>query len=25
MSPFEMAGAIFEVQAPIFVFREWHR
>lgn len=24
-SPFEMAGAIFEVQAPIFVFREWHR
>jgi thymidylate synthase (FAD) len=25
MSPFEMAGAIFEIQAPIFVFREWHR
>jgi thymidylate synthase (FAD) len=24
-SPFEMAGATFEVQAPIFVFREWHR
>ena len=24
-SPFEMAGAIFEVRAPIFVFREWHR
>lgn len=24
-SPFEMAGAIFEVKAPIFVFREWHR
>lgn len=20
-----MAGAVFEVQAPIFVFREWHR
>jgi len=25
MTPFEMAGAQFEVQAPIFVFREWHR
>lgn len=25
MTPFEMAGAIVEVQAPIFVFREWHR
>lgn len=25
LSPFEMAGATFEVQAPIFVFREWHR
>lgn len=25
MSPFEMAGATFEVKAPIFVFREWHR
>lgn len=24
-SPFEFAGAVFEVQAPIFVFREWHR
>jgi len=24
-SPFEQAGATFEVQAPIFVFREWHR
>lgn len=24
-TPFEMAGAIIEVQAPIFVFREWHR
>ena len=25
MTPFEMAGIIIEVQAPIFVFREWHR
>lgn len=25
MSPFEMCGAVFEIQAPIFVFREWHR
>lgn len=25
MTPFEMAGAIFEIEAPIFVFREWHR
>lgn len=25
MTPFEMAGMVFEVQAPIFVFREWHR
>jgi thymidylate synthase (FAD) len=25
LTPFEMAGATFEVQAPIFVFREWHR
>lgn len=25
MTPFEMAGCIVEVQAPIFVFREWHR
>lgn len=24
-TPFEMAGATFEVQAPIAVFREWHR
>lgn len=24
-TPFEMGGIIFEVQAPIFVFREWHR
>ncbi len=24
-TPFEMAGVILEVQAPIFVFREWHR
>lgn len=24
-TPFEMAGAIIEVQAPIFVFREWMR
>lgn len=24
-SPFEMTGAIFEIKAPIFVFREWHR
>jgi thymidylate synthase (FAD) len=24
-TPFEMGGAIVEVQAPIFVFREWHR
>lgn len=24
-TPFEMAGCIIEVQAPIFVFREWHR
>jgi thymidylate synthase (FAD) len=24
-TPFEMCGATFEVQAPIFVFREWHR
>jgi thymidylate synthase (FAD) len=24
-TPFEMAGAIIEVQAPIFVFREWVR
>src|SRR6478752_6203287 len=24
-TPFEFAGMIIEVQAPIFVFREWHR
>jgi thymidylate synthase (FAD) len=24
-TPFEMAGMMIEVQAPIFVFREWHR
>lgn len=24
-SPFEFAGAIVEIQAPIIVFREWHR
>jgi len=23
--PFEFAGMVIEVQAPIFVFREWHR
>lgn len=25
LTPFEMAGMVIEVQAPIFVFREWHR
>jgi thymidylate synthase (FAD) len=25
MTPFEMGGAVIEVQAPILVFREWHR
>ncbi len=25
MTPFEMAGMTVEVQAPIMVFREWHR
>lgn len=25
MTPFEMAGVVIEVKAPIFVFREWHR
>lgn len=25
LTPFEMAGATFEIQAPIFVFREWQR
>jgi hypothetical protein len=24
-TPFEFAGVVIEVQAPIFVFREWHR
>jgi thymidylate synthase (FAD) len=24
-TPFEMAGMIIEIQAPIMVFREWHR
>lgn len=24
-TPFEMAGMIIEVKAPIFIFREWHR
>ena len=24
-TPFEVAGMVIEVQAPIFVFREWHR
>jgi len=24
-TPFEMAGMVIEVQAPIFVYREWHR
>jgi thymidylate synthase (FAD) len=24
-TPFEMAGLVLEVQAPIMVFREWHR
>lgn len=24
-TPFEMATAVIEVKAPIFVFREWHR
>lgn len=24
-TPFEMAGMIIEVKAPVFVFREWHR
>lgn len=24
-TPFEMAGLVIEAQAPIFVFREWHR
>lgn len=25
MTPFEMGGIVIEIQAPIFVFREWHR
>lgn len=25
MTPFEMCGLTVEIQAPIFVFREWHR
>ncbi len=25
LTPFEMAGAIFEIKAPIVIFREWHR
>lgn len=25
LTPFEQCGATFEIQAPIFVFREWHR
>ena len=24
-TPFEFAGAVIEVKAPLFVFREWHR
>lgn len=24
-TPFEMAGAVLEIKAPIFIFREWHR
>lgn len=24
-TPFEFAGMVIEIQAPIFVFREWHR
>jgi thymidylate synthase (FAD) len=24
-TPFEMAGATFEIEAPLMVFREWHR
>lgn len=24
-TPFEMAGMVIEIKAPIFVFREWHR
>jgi len=25
MTPFEMGGLVFEIKAPIFVYREWHR
>lgn len=25
MTPFEFSGMVLEIQAPIFVFREWHR
>jgi thymidylate synthase (FAD) len=25
LTPFEFSGMVLEVQAPIFVFREWHR
>lgn len=25
LTPFEMGGVILEIQAPIFIFREWHR
>lgn len=25
MTPFEFSGMVIEVQAPVFVFREWHR
>lgn len=25
LTPFEFAGMVIEIQAPIFVFREWHR
>lgn len=25
MTPFEFSGMVIEVEAPIFVFREWHR
>lgn len=25
MTPFEMCGITLEIQAPIFIFREWHR
>lgn len=24
-TPFEMAGMVLEIKAPIFIFREWHR